>query len=155
MGKRPPTALVEPFAIRTAGRRDAAAVARLLTALGYPCTREDAEHRIIDSLAEPDQALLVAELEHEVLGLMALDFMYYLPLGARTCRITALAVDEKARKQGIGRRLLRDAELRARQAGAARLELTTAEHRKEAHLFYQRCGFSDGALRFVKILGTS
>lgn len=46
--------------------------------------------------------------------------MYYLPLGARTCRLTALVVAPGAQCRGVGRRLLRKAELRARQAGAAR-----------------------------------
>ena len=55
--------------------------------------------------------------------------------------------------QGIGRLLLRDAERRARQGGAARLEVTSAGHRTEAHAFYRACGFSEGAVRFVKLLG--
>ena len=35
---------------------------------------------------------------------------------------------------------------------AALLEVTSAGHRTEAHAFYRACGFSDGALRFVKLL---
>lgn len=79
--------------------------------------------------------------------------MYYLPLGARTCRITALAVADSVRRQGVGRRLLREAEQFARQAGAARIELTSAQHREDAHAFYRACGYDCGAMRFVKRLG--
>jgi GNAT superfamily N-acetyltransferase len=79
--------------------------------------------------------------------------MYYLPLHATTCRIVALAVAPEAQRTGIGRWLLREAEGLARQAGAARIELTSAGHRHEAHDFYRNCGYDDSALRFMKRLG--
>jgi GNAT superfamily N-acetyltransferase len=88
-----------------------------------------------------------------LLGLLALDFMYYLPLGAVSCRVVALAVAPEAQRQGIGRWLLREAEFQARQAGAARVELTSAGHRHEAHAFYRQCGYEDTAVRFMKRLG--
>ena len=78
---------------------------------------------------------------------------YYLPLGGPTCRITALAVAPGQQRLGIGRKLLREAEQRARQAGAARIELTTGSQRAEAHAFYRACGYSESALRFLKPLG--
>jgi hypothetical protein len=31
--------------------------------------------------------------------------------------------------------------------------VTSASHRTEAHAFYRACGFSEGAVRFVKALG--
>jgi GNAT superfamily N-acetyltransferase len=149
------TPAVAAIHVREAGEADARGVAALLDVLGYPCTPEDAAGRIRQTAADADQRLLVADWHGELVGLLGLDFMYYLPLGATTCRITALAVSPEYRRLGTGRRLLREAEQRARQAGAARLELTTAAHRSEAHAFYQRCGFSSGALRFVKVLGTA
>jgi hypothetical protein len=36
---------------------------------------------------------------------------------------------------------------------AARPGWKCAGHRTEAHAFYRACGFSDGAVRFVKSLG--
>jgi GNAT superfamily N-acetyltransferase len=147
----------EPDAIdvdlRTAVPADADDVARLLTALGYPCEAADAAERIAAILHNDRQALIVAREKGRIEGLLALDFMYYLPLGTTTCRVTALVVSADARGQGLGRLLLRDAERRARVGGAARLELTSASHRTEAHAFYRACGFSEGALRFVKLLG--
>jgi GNAT superfamily N-acetyltransferase len=143
------------IALRAAEHRDADAVAALLAVLGYPCSREDAEQRIDDIADEPDQYLRVAELDGEVCGLLALDVMYYLPLGSNTARITALAVGRAQSGRGIGRALLQEAELLARQAGAARIEVTSAAHRDDAHAFYQACGYSDSPRRYLKHLGTA
>ncbi len=139
--------------VRMAVAGDAAGIAALIEALGYPCTPEDAVERLHAIAAEPDQALLVADRNGDLCGLLGLDLMYYLPLGARTCRITALVVATAHHGEGIGRELLQAAEAWARQAGAARIEATSAAHRNEAHAFYRACGYRDGAMRFVKRLG--
>lgn len=146
-------AIPEDIDLRGAIPRDAEDVAILLTQLGYPCEPADAAERISAVLHNDRQALVLARLHGVVSGLLALDFMYYLPLGTTTCRVTALVVSEDTQGQGIGRALLRDAERRARLGGAARLEITSASHRTQAHAFYRACGFNDGALRFVKLLG--
>ncbi len=139
--------------LRNATPADAEDVAILLTALGYPCEAADAAERIAMVQHNDRQTLLLARLQGVASGLLSLDFMYYLPLGTTTCRVTALVVSEDARGHGLGRMLMRDAERRARLGGAARLEVTSAGHRTEAHAFYRACGFSEGAVRFVKLLG--
>jgi GNAT superfamily N-acetyltransferase len=139
--------------LRVVRPSDAAVVALLLGELGYPCSRDEAARRIDATAADPDQQIWLAELEGRSVGLLGLDFMYYLPLGVTTCRITALVVDPSARRHGIGRFLVRQAETMAREAQASRIELTSASHRDEAHAFYRACGYKDGALRFVKALG--
>lgn len=139
--------------VRPATAQDAAGVATLLGVLGYPCDRAEAAHRLRALAEETDQEILVADRHGCLVGLLALDLMYYLPLGARTCRITALVVSDGEQRRGVGRMLLREAEHRARLAGAARIELTSATHRTEAHAFYKACGFNESALRFLKRLG--
>ena len=144
---------VEGLDLRGAVPADADDVAALLTQLGYPCEAADAAERIATVLHNDRQALILARSRGAVCGLLALDYMYYLPLGTTTCRVTALVVSSDAQGHGVGRLLLRDAERRARIGGAARLEVTSASHRTEAHAFYRACGFSDGAAWFVKLLG--
>ena len=139
--------------LRSAAAIDADDVAALLSELGYPCDTDDAMRRIRAILDNDRQALVVARVEGIVSGLVALDFMYYLPLDTTTCRITALVVSSSARGQGLGRQLLREAERRARAGGAARLELASGSQRTDAHAFYKACGFSDGTVRFIKRLG--
>ena len=139
--------------VREARYGDGDEVARLLAELGYPCAPDDAEQRIGALAKDAGQSLWLADAEGRCLGLMALDKRYYLPLGGLTCRITALVVDPVARRSGIGRALLRHAESLSRDAGALRIELTTAGHREDAHRFYRACGYRDGARRFVRVLG--
>lgn len=139
--------------IRPAVLEDARGVSILLAALGYPCNTEEAAVRLMQLRDEPEQQLWIAEEHGEAIAMIAMDIRYYLPLGARTCRITALVVLEAFHGKGIGKRLLREAEVKARQAGATRVELTTALHRENAHKFYLACGYENASLRFVKRLG--
>ena len=139
--------------LRSATMMDADDVAALLCELGYPCDARDAAQRIGTIIDNERQALVVARCGGAVCGLIALDFMYYLPLDTVTCRITALVVTPSAQGRGLGRQLLREAERRARAAGAARIELTSGSQRADAHAFYKACGYSDGTLRFIKRLG--
>lgn len=141
--------------LRAATQDDAAAVARLLGALGYPCSAADAADRIDAIARDARQVMLVADGDDDLSALLALDFMYYLPLGRTTCRITALVVATDYRGRGIGRLLIREAERRAWAADAARIEVTSAEQREEAHAFYRAVGYRDAARRFVKPLGQS
>ena len=121
--------------------------------LGYPCEIDDAVERI-DAIAGNDrQALVLARRDGAVCGLIALDFMYYLPLGTITCRVTALVVTRTAQGLGIGRQWRKEAERRARSGGASRIELTSGSQRTEAHAFYRACGYKDSSVRFVKQLG--
>ena len=139
--------------LRMAGLVDADDVAALLDELGYPCDRGEAAERISQIQDNDRQVLLVARCGGAVCGLIALDFMYYLPLGTHTCRITAMVITPEAQGRGLGRQLLREAERRARMAGAARIEITSGSQRQDAHAFYKACGYSDGTVRFVKPLG--
>ncbi len=132
---------------------DASAVAELLEALGYPCTRDEASERIAVISGDPRQTLLLAELDHVACGLIALHWMYSVAHGADLARITALIVAPACHRQGIGRRLLHQAEQLARRAGVARIEVTSGPQRRQAHRFYRNCGYSDGSMRFVKLLG--
>ena len=143
---------LESLDLRNASPADADDVAALLQALGYPCEPDDAMERIASILHNDRQALVLARNAGAVCGLIALDFMYYLPLGTTTCRITAMVVTPEAQGRGVGRQLLREAERRARTGGAARLEITSGSQRSEAHAFYKACGYSDGTVRFVKAL---
>lgn len=141
--------------LRNAVLGDADDVARLLTELGYPCELHDAAERIESILANERQALVLARVDGVVCGLVAVDFMYYLPLGTTTCRVTALVVTPQAQGRGLGRTLLKEAERRARAGHAARIELAAGSQRVDAHKFYRACGYSDGTVRFIKHLGAA
>ena len=67
-------------------------------------------------------------------------------------RITSLVVHPQLRGRGIGRRLVGVAEGFARESQCERLELTSGEHRHDAHRFYLALGFALRSARFVKPL---
>ena len=73
--------------LRMAVVADADDVARLLSDLGYPCDIDEAAERIAVIADNDRQALVVARRDGAVVGLIALDYMYYLPLGTITCRV--------------------------------------------------------------------
>ncbi len=141
--------------LRSAVHADADDVAHLLCEMGYPCEIDEAFERIDVIAGNERQVLVVARRDGAVCGLIALDFMYYLPLGTTTCRVTALVVTSTAQGLGIGRQLLKEAERRARAGGASRIELTSGAQRTEAHAFYRACGYKDSSVRFVKQLGAA
>ena len=139
--------------VRQAGAGDAADVATLLDALGYPCSRDEAAERIALVQADRRQVLLLAEADGRVEGLVALETLYSVAHGSELGRITALVVAPGCERRGVGRRLLREVERRARQTGIARIEVTSNARREAAPAFYRACGYADGSLRFVKLLG--
>ncbi|WP_235893660.1 GNAT family N-acetyltransferase [Cognatilysobacter lacus] len=139
--------------IRDASIGDASDVAPLLEALGYPCDRDGAADRIAAVLSDPRQRLLLAEIAGHVCGMVGMELRYSLARGAEQARITALVVAPACERQGVGRRLLREVEGIARQAGAARIEVTAAGSRGNAHTFYRSCGYDDASLHFAKLLG--
>jgi GNAT superfamily N-acetyltransferase len=140
------------LSIRDAGVADAAAVAHLLGVLGYPAGVEAARARIARMAVDPGLALRVAERGGSVVGLIALQCYFYLPLGATCARIQAMAVDAGAQRGGIGRALVADAETWARAAGAVRIEVTSNKRRLGAHAFYRALGYEESSLRFLKAL---
>ncbi|MGY4517283.1 GNAT family N-acetyltransferase [Lysobacter sp. HA18] len=139
--------------VRDARTGDASDVAHLLEVLGYPCTRDDAAERIAVVLSDSRQRLLLAEIGGHACGLAGMELRYSLARGAEQGRITALVVLPECERQGVGRRLLREVEAIARQAGAARIEVTAAGSRDSAHSFYRGCGYTDASLHFAKLLG--
>lgn len=62
--------------------------------------------------------------------------------GARVVHVNAIAVAPDHRGRGIGQRLMQDAERHAKQRGAKRLSLHTAQANLAALSLFLRCGFS-------------
>lgn len=146
-------AALDGLRIRDARIGDASDVAALLGTLGYPCEPHEAADRIAMVLADPRQRLLLAEVGGHACALAGMDLRYSLVRGTEQARITALVVAPDCERQGVGRRLLREVEAIARQAGAARIEVTSAASRGTAHAFYHGCGYADGSRHFMKLLG--
>ena len=127
--------------VRRAAPADAARLADLSTALGYPMTPDDAIRRLGEIADHPDHGLLVAEIGGRVEGWIqvSLPRIFETPLQAE---IAGLIVDESARGGGIGRKLIEAAEGWARARGCRAIRVRSNVVRERARAFYEREGFA-------------
>ncbi len=137
---------------RQATEADTEPIASLLTELGYASTAADVVDRVQRSLHSGTSLILLAELENDVIGLIAAELVPYFPNGSTVCRVTALVVASQHRGRGLGEKLLAHATDFAREHSCSGIELTSAHHRLDAHRFYERLGFSRTSLRFFRSL---
>jgi Acetyltransferases len=93
---------------------------------------------------DPNNELIVAELDGEVIGTLQLTFTPSISFqGGRRCTVESVRVDEKFRGQGIGREMMLWAIETARAKGCISMQLTTNAERADAHRFYKNLGFTD------------
>jgi GNAT superfamily N-acetyltransferase len=136
--------------MREADEGDAGSIAELMSALGYSTSRDEARRRLERLRALPGSAVLVAELDGRVAGVIALSTIHLLERGEPSCRITALVVRPELRRNGIATKLLAAAEQEARRQGCFRLDVTSRPERRAAHAFYEQAGFRERPHRFVR-----
>jgi GNAT superfamily N-acetyltransferase len=100
-----------------------------------------------------DSRVFVAERSAKILGVLGLHRVPVLTSVNDVAMIVALVVTAKARRVGVGRALLARAEDEARAWRCGRIIVTSAEHRADAHAFYERVGYEYTGRRFAKTLG--
>lgn len=141
--------------LRRITRKDVSRLAVLLGQLGYPAEDSTVDERLDYWLNDPASALIGAYIAGELAGVVALHVSPLLEVTGKWARIVALVVDEEHRGKDIGRRLVEDAERRARELGCLRMEVTSSRRRDDAHRLYRRQGFEDAckrSARFMKFL---
>lgn len=135
---------------RFAAREDLSRIVRLLAADALGAERESAEEPLADSYVEafaaierdPNNELLVADLNGEVAGVLQLTYLPSLTYrGSWRAQVEGVRVDAAMRGRGIGRALLAEAADRARRRGCRLLQLTTDRRRDDAIRFYEDLGF--------------
>lgn len=141
--------------IRPGTPEDAAAVSALLRELGYPVSIPLAAEQIRDLSVSGWDAIVLAEADGIVVGLLASHRCRMLQYARPVMRITALVVGRNARRHGVGRLLMRHAEQIAVAEGCEFVELTSAADRADAHAFYRSIGYEANSLRFRKLPGAS
>ena len=135
--------------IRAATEKDSATFARLLGQLGYPVSAANVARRVERLAGLPSEKVLVAERHGQVIGVISVH-MTVLLHAADLGRITALVVDQTARRQGIGTKLMKAAERWAWSQNCSGIELTSGDQRGGAHRFYAACGYHFTGKRFLK-----
>jgi ribosomal protein S18 acetylase RimI-like enzyme len=127
--------------IRPARVADADAVAALSKQLGYDAAPDAVADRLARLLGRREQQFLVADEDGRVVGWIHMLVTEYVEAEAFV-QIGGLVVDREYRRQGIGRRLLAQAEEWAAQQGCSVVRLSSNEKRVAAHAFYQRAGYT-------------
>jgi GNAT superfamily N-acetyltransferase len=143
--RRGPKGLV----IRRGTEADLARVVELLALGAVPGTREEHKaepEQYSDALREIDRsgsALLVAELDGEVVGACQLIVFRHIQAGGGRCaEIESVHVHPDQRGHGVGTALMGNAVERARALGCYRVQLTSNTLRDDAHRFYESVGFT-------------
>ncbi|MDO6453961.1 GNAT family N-acetyltransferase [Neptunomonas phycophila] len=137
--------------ILKASSKHADSIQVLLDQLGYRCNTEEVISAIDSS--EPNSDLFVAVSRGKVIGFMSLIYFFYFPLQKQNCRITSLVVDEYARGNGVGKRLIDHALEKAKSLSCAQLEVTTSLTREATQAYYERSGFIKSSFRYYLDLG--
>jgi GNAT superfamily N-acetyltransferase len=138
--------------IRMSTAEDSSAVSYLLAQLGYVVDPQRAAERIRRLGETGVDPILLAVADRQVLGLIAMHLTQMLQYQTPVMRVTALVVEQHARRRAIGKLLMERAEHLAAAAGCEFIELTSALGRAEAHAFYRSIGYEPNSLRFRKRL---
>jgi GNAT superfamily N-acetyltransferase len=135
----------DPVTVRGADPTDAPDVCRLLDALGYPAEAAVVRERIASFDTSGRDHVLLAELDGQVVGVLALSLTPRFAEPGMFSRITALAVDPSVQRVGVGRRLVTEAERIAADNDSTLMQVNSGRRpeRAAAHAFYQSLGYAD------------
>jgi GNAT superfamily N-acetyltransferase len=131
---------------------DAAALAPLLSELGYAVDPAVIPARLQAIRAEDGASFIAVDESGEALGAIVLAAHAVLHAGGPVAMITALVVSSRTRGQGVGRMLVERAKAWAVARGCVRLIVTSGEQRADAHAFYPACGLPYTGRRFGVVL---
>jgi len=143
---------VSALRVRPAAEADAATVAVLVTQLGYPSDVSQVLARMRRVQDDPDIRMLVAENDAGIVGMIGIMVFPAFHRDGLHGYVTAMVVDQTVRGGGIGAALLQAGEAWFAERGVKRVNLTTALHREEAHVFYEKNGYTFTGKRYTKIL---
>lgn len=91
---------------------------------------------------DPNNELLVVELESSLVGMLQITFIPYLThIGSWRCLIEAVRIHSDFRGQGIGEQMLKYAIKVAKDRGCSIVQLTSDKQRPDAIRFYEKLGF--------------
>jgi GNAT superfamily N-acetyltransferase len=142
--------------IRAARRDDFDEVTRLLEVLQRPevtpDTADDCRAVFDAQVVNPDCHHIVAEDPSGVVAFASLHFRQRLNWPTEDAWIPDLIVAPEARRRGVGRMLLEEAERRASERGCHGLMLESGYRRAEAHHMYRQFGMRDDGKYFVKAI---
>jgi GNAT superfamily N-acetyltransferase len=139
------------FTVRRAEAGDAPAIAVCLAALGYATPPALVAEKLATLVGSSSDVVLVAD--DPTTGILGVVSVHLVPLfhaPGNLARLTALAVVPGHQRKGVGRALVAAAEVFAWQRDCRRVEVTSGDHREDAHTFYRALGYDVDERRFIK-----
>ena len=140
---------------RRAIRKDLPEIVRMLADDFLGATRERYENPLPESYikafaeieADKNNELVVAETGGKIVGTLQITFTPSISFqGGKRATVESVRVDEKYRRQGFGKQLMKWAINRAQEKNCVALQLTTNGERQDAHRFYENLGFKNSHL---------
>jgi ribosomal protein S18 acetylase RimI-like enzyme len=136
--------------IRRAARDDVAAIVAMIADDQLGSTRESVDDltpylKAFEQIdADPNQLLVVAERNQQVIGMLQLTIIPGLSRrGSSRGLIEAVRVAAPARGSGLGTTLIQWAVEESRTRGCTLVQLTSDKTRTDAHRFYTNLGFEN------------
>lgn len=137
--------ILSPKAVSAA---DVMAINALLAEL-RPATAETVSLAAVRGVAEASRLVVIREGGGAIVGMATLAL--YAKLGGTFGRVEDVVVAARARRRGVGRALMAEIVRLAREAGAARLDLTSNDSREAAHALYRSLGFKRTATNVFRM----
>ncbi|NCT56424.1 MAG: GNAT family N-acetyltransferase [Legionella sp.] len=130
--------------IRAAHENDTVQLCQLLEQLNYSMDSTAMRARI-EAFQKDRHHLLVIEKNDLIIAVIAFGCYEQLRLPGCCCHIDALIIDQDHRNQGLGKKLVAEAEAYALKYGAHTIELISANHRIKTgtHAFYHALGYKN------------
>ena len=138
--------------IRKAQLSDSTAIQTLLKQLDYPDTEPFLLTKLERMLIDPNEVMLVCELDSEVVAFISIHFIPQIALPGDFARISYFAVKEATRGKGIGAEMEEYITALAKEKKCDRIEVHCHSRRSDAHRFYLRQGFKEAPKYFIKPL---
>lgn len=118
---------------------------------GKPTNREKLRETFLKLEQRPDYVILGAKSQRQVIGsITGLLFYDMLEESQPYMYVDNVVVHEAHRCKGIGRHLMREIEVIARQKQCYCVVLLSAMHRERAQKFYQSIGYHHGVVQGYK-----
>lgn len=140
--------------IRDAHEGDIAALTVLMNDLSYPTTEAEMQERFKPIVGHPDYRTILAEIDHQIVGMAGLHKGNFYEKNGMYLRILAFVVKQNVRNMGIGKILIKASEDWAVEQGLHTIIINSGnrDDRKTAHVFYHKMGYTIKSSGFVKQL---
>jgi GNAT superfamily N-acetyltransferase len=136
--------------VRVALLSDAPELVSLISELGYSVTEQFVRDRLTELSSSVADIVFIVDCGGEIAGFLSFHLIPLWHVDGNLGRITALVVSSRFRRCGIGRKLIAAAEEFAWAHRCVRVEITSGDHRAEAHAFYESAGYRQETRRFLK-----